>query len=80
MTKEFFDNLNMWVTDDSHTRHVNISLGGADLDYRQKEVVWVYDYNIMAGSFVTSTKELETLDLKAIKKASLLKEMESLNG
>lgn len=64
MNKEFFDCLQQWQQD-GFGKSVEITFGGpSDKD---RISVWVYDYNLMAGTNVGSIAELESLDLKKVK-------------
>ena len=84
LTGMFIESLLSWQ-EEGH-RLVKIEIGRELYDHERKVSVWVYDYQIMAGAFVSSPGEIPTpedlagkqLKLKEEERKRLLKQLEAL--
>lgn len=78
MTNELLADLQMWQQEAGTNRTVKIELGA--LDNKEYRGIWVFDYSIPEGAFVTTSEDLKTLNLKEKHreklKAEYLKAME----
>jgi hypothetical protein len=57
-------------------RSFTIKVGEIYTEYEHK--AWIYNTKLEAGAFIGSVEELETVDLVAIKRESLMKEIERI--
>jgi len=58
LTPEFIAALISWQ--DQGDRSINIELSKNFLEPESKLKIWVYDYNLVAGEFVSCTEEIPT--------------------
>jgi len=74
MDRELYEAVQQWQQDQTTRRSVTIEFG--DHNDRNKEKIMVYDYDVKVATYISSIEELNNLDMKAIKRARLEKEME----
>ena len=78
MTYEMLDALQQWQQDCTGRRAVNIEMGKPSS--LNEETIWVYDYNAMYGKHVKTPQDLENLDLYALRKQELQKQLNALSN